>query len=920
MESTPTQNSRTPIEHLRKDVRLLGSILGQVLREQGGPELLEIVERIRRQTIARRTNPTPSHERALREMIDALSLPTTFAVVRAFTIYFHLINIAEEYHRQRTLTVREIQGWPAPRRESIAAAIAGLRAEGIPAEAIAAFIERLDLRPVFTAHPTEARRRSVLQHLRHIAELVAALNASEQTPEVRRRALEALQAEITALWQTEEIRALQPTPLDEVELGLYYFDHSAWQVVPLLYRDLREALDAYAPGVAPAAADRPFLRFGSWMGADRDGNPRVTIETTDRTLRWQRDLVLRRYIEEADALSRELSISTRRVPAGPELLASLDDDLREVPEVCADEDFPPATEPYRRKLRLVTERLRRTLTDAPGAYAASQQLLDDLRLLQHSLERNRGARIAQARVQDLVWRVQVFGFHLAALDIRQESGVHGRVTAHLLREAGVEPRYGELPEPQRVALLARLLDTEPLVARPDEPEAREVYALFAAIGHWQQRFGQDACQTYIVSLTHEPSDVLEVLWLAKEAGLFRARGGVVESRLHVVPLFEQISDLRRCGEILDALLRLPAYRAHVAAWGDVQEVMLGYSDSNKDGGYLAANWALYRAQKILPEVARRHRCTLRIFHGRGGAIGRGGGPTERAIMAQPRDALNGRLKLTEQGEMLFARYANPLIARRHLEQLHHALLRAGLSPSAGADARKIEEWEQALEEMADVAFRTYRALVYDTEAFRSYFAEGTPVAEIARMNVASRPVSRGQAHRIEGLRAIPWVFSWTQTRTNLPGWYGLGSALEAFVATREDGLGRLREMYLGWPFFRSVIDNAQISLGTADSHIARLYAELVPEAMAREQIFGQIHAEYEHTGTMVLRVTEQREILDNTPVLQRSIRLRNPYVDPMHYIQVRLLRERRERPDDALVLEVLLHAVNGIAAGVQTTG
>lgn len=909
---------RVPIEHLREDVRLLGSLLGQVLQEQVGSELLDQVERVRRLAIARRTDPSPDRERALRDVLWSLGVREAGMVIRAFTLYFHLINLAEEHHRLRTLRDREIRGQPAPRAESVASAVAALRSEGVGSRRLAFVLERLDIRPVFTAHPTEARRASVLVHLRAVADLLAALNHPQVTPEERRRAVDSLLAHITALWQTDEVRQRRPTPLDEVQGGLYYLERSAWDAVPILYRDLQEAVEATFPEARGAV--RPFLRFGSWMGADRDGHPLVTVEVTERTLELQRERVLRLYRKEVAALIRELSISTRRVGASRELVESVESDLKQLSELASDPGFPPVTEPYRRKLRTMDERLRRTQLGIAGGYGSPGEFLEDLERLRRSLEANRGSRLARGRLQDLSVRAQAFGFHFAALDLRQESAVHGRVVAHLLRRAGVVEDYLHLSEPERTALLVRLLSGSAALPQPEDPEAVEVVRLFRAIPAWQERFGHEACQTYIVSLTEGPSDVLEVLWLAAQAGMFRICPEGVVSRLHVVPLFERIEELSRCGEVLDGLMRIPVYRAHLAAWGDLQEVMLGYSDSNKDGGFLAANWALHRAQRRLPEVARRHGCQVRLFHGRGGAIGRGGGPTGRAILAQPREALDGRLKLTEQGEVLAARYSNPLIARRHLEQLTAAVLRAALPPSQQPQPDQQQRWEAIMDDLADRSRRAYRSLVYEDPDFPSYFAQATPIEVITRLNMASRPAARGRADRVEHLRAIPWVFSWTQTRANLPGWYGLGSALDGFARTSPSAMAELRAMYAGWPFFRSVVDNAQISLGTADLEVTRLYAELVADEAVRERVYRRIREEFDLTVQRVLEVTGQRQLLDNSPVLQRSVRLRNPYVDPMNYLQVRLLREWQARPEDAEVVELLHHTINGVSAGLQTTG
>ncbi|MDR7416707.1 MAG: phosphoenolpyruvate carboxylase [Armatimonadota bacterium] len=919
---------RTPIDRLRDDVRLLGTVLGQVLTEQGGPSLLELVEGIRQLAIRLRTEYSEEGDRLLRATVESLDPESAFQVVRAFTVYFHLINLAEQNHRLRRLREQEREAYPAPRQESLRAAVAELAGRGIPPERIREAVGRLELYPVFTAHPTEVRRRAVLRHLQHIGEYIAQLDNSDLPPTDRGRVLEALRAETTALWQTDEVRTLRPQPLEEVQTGLYYFAQSVYRAVPILYRDLAEALEAHGvPGPPPW----PVVRFGSWMGGDRDGNPYVDAQTTARTLELHRVLVLRRYLEEAEALRDELTSSTRRAEISGALRASLAADLARFPELEEVVRRYPH-EPYRQKLSCVVERLRHTLEDpqSPLAYSGPEELLEDLQCVQRSLEAHGGVRIARARLLDFLVRVQTFGFHLAKLDIRQESGVHGRLVAHLLRRVGVTEDYEGLAEGEKVALLVQLL-SGPSLATPHreisaEPE-RSTWEVFRRLPEWQARYGPEACGTYIISLTSGPSDVLEVLFLAREAGLVRYdSAGRATSRLDIVPLFERIAELRACGEILEALLRLPCYRAHLHARGDLQEIMLGYSDSNKDGGYLAAEWALYRAQKVIPEVCRRHGCEVRLFHGRGGAIGRGGGPAERAILAMPPEALNGRLKLTEQGEVLFARYANPLIARRHLEQLLHALLRAhGWSPEA-ADPGRLERWEAVMEELAEAALRAYRSLVYETPGFSRYFFEATPIEEIGRLNMASRPVSRREVRRIEDLRAIPWVFSWTQTRTNLPGWYGLGSALAGFADRSPAHLAELQEMYRDWPFFRSVLDNAQISLGTADLRIARLYAENVTDRRLAQEIFGRIRTEYERSVEAVLRITGQRRLLDNAPTLQRLVALRNPYVDPMHYIQAHLLRSLRRALESGDIERaerwrwIVLHAINGIAAGIQTTG
>lgn len=923
---------RIPIERLREDVHLLGTLLGDVLREQGGETLFACVERIRKEAIQVRTQPPPEGRARLTALVRALDLETAFQVVRAFTIYFHLVNTAEENHRLRNLRQRETEEYPAPRYESIAAAIAALRAEGVTAEALRGLLRRLLIKPVFTAHPTEARRRTVLEHLRHIATTVAALDDPRLTPRQRAALQDHLRTEITLLWQTDEVRPAPPSPMHEVRNGLYYFEESLFDVVPRLYRDLEEALATYYPGETFEIP--PFLRFGVWMGGDRDGNPAVTHTVTAEALRLQRQVVLNRYLRDVAELARDLSVSRRRVGVSPELLASIEADVERLGAVGRTLVARNPVEPYRQKLALIGERLRRTLAGEPEGYADPAELLADLTTMRRSLLDHCGRRIADAALADLIWRVRVFGFHLAEMDIRQHSSVHTQALTEIMARMGVVADYASLPEEDRIHLLRQeILNPRPLLpAEPIfSPATNELIATLRTVAHLQREVGLAACHTYIISMTRAASDVLAVQLLAKETGLLQVRpDGSVESRLQIVPLFEEIAELEQCPAILERLLAEPVYRANVRAWGDAQEVMLGYSDSNKDGGYLAANWALYRAQIGLSEVCRRAGVDLTLFHGRGGAIGRGGGPTERAIMAQPPGSLEGRLKFTEQGEVIFARYANPGIAHRHLEQVTNAVLRASLSPTVRtAAAARQPAWVAVMTDMAAVALRAYRQLVYETPEFLSYFLQATPIAEIGQHLIASRPITRGRLDQITDIRAIPWVFAWTQSRHNLPGWYGLGRALAWAAETQPDGLDLLREMYRSWPFFRSIIDNAQISLGTADLEIAALYADLVQDPAVRTRIFSTIAEEFHRTTRMVLAVTGQERLLDRSPILQRSISLRNPYVDPMSHIQVELLRRLRTTPPEVFrqqpdlrerLLFVILHTINGIAAGLQTTG
>jgi phosphoenolpyruvate carboxylase len=701
--------------------------------------------------------------------------------------------------------------------------------------------------------------------------------------------------------------------IDEVQSVIYVLAGTVYDVLPLVYRSIDSAL-------APGSHADPQFRFGSWVGGDRDGNPAVTAEVTRAASRLARTAILRRYRDDIQALGRDLSVSSRLVGCSTELMESLERDRLEL-GVQAVPQW--RDQPYRRKLGLIGERLRRTESAAAGAYASSGQLLHDLELVAGSLDAHGGARVAAGGLRDLRRRVATFGFALAELEIRQHADRHAAAVSELLGVVGV-PSYLALSEADRMRVLEEQLATAEPTGVPAEAlsaSTREVLETFRAVSDIQRLNGPEGAQTCVVSMSRAPSDALAVLLLAREAGL----GDATTSQIDVVPLFETISELRECGQILRAILASPAYRAALRRRNNRQQVMVGYSDSNKDGGYLAATWATYRAQQLLADAAREAGVELIVFHGRGGAVGRGGGPMSRAILARPAAAASPTFKITEQGEVIFARYGSLPIAERHLEQVVHSLLLSA-TRSAGA-AQQPGEWLELLERLADDSRRAYTALVKDHPDFMPFFHASTPFPELATLNLASRPVSRaggGKLPELEDLRAIPWVFSWTQARVNLPGWYGLGSALRAEIS--RDGLARLQAMYMGWPFFRSAMDNAQVSLGTADFATARRYAALAEASLAG--VFDLIEEEYEAAVSAVLQVTQQTELLERSPVLARSIKLRNPYVDALHVAQLALLRrERSLTEDDAasederhLVMDAIHHSINGIAAGLQTTG
>ena len=945
MEDEPRQTAlrRVPIEQLRDDVHFLGSVLGNVLREQHGAALLDLVEDIRLRAIWQRTTTATVSLQPLADSVADLQQEEMFAVARAFSLYFYLINAAEEQHRLRRMRENQRESYPQPRYESIAAAVGRLKGEGVTPAELAPILALLSLRPVFTRHPTEVRRRTLLVFLELLRTCLAERESNRHDLSLERGASEKIHEIVTILAQTDITPWERPTVLGEVDDGLYYFDHVLLDVIPALYHELEDALHANFAD-ADFAVPR-FLTFGSWMGGDRDGNPFVTPRVTEETLRMHRSLILERYTRDLDELWRVLSLSARYTAVSQELLDSIASDRTSLPGagVGAKADL---AEPYRTKIQFMQKRLARTRrryagggAAAAGAYHDPGALLADLQLMRESLVENGGERIANGRLRDVIRRVQVFGFHLVDLDVREHSGVHAATLDEYLAAAGIAPHYSGLDEAAKVALLTRLLSDPATIGFAElavSAAARQAFDTFASIARMQVEVGVEACNTYVISFTEAVSDVLEVALLAKEAGLWQvdSAGRVSDSRLKIVPLLETIEDLRGGREFIHALLSIPIFRAHVACWDDRCEVMLGYSDSNKDGGFLTSTWELYCAQKQVVAACRAHGVTVQLFHGRGGALGRGGGPTNRAIMAQPPDSLAGGMKLTEQGEVIFSRYGRRPVAHRNLEQVIHAMLLARLSPSVLESRASLEpDWEATMAALSQTAFRAYRALIYETPELRTYYQQATPIAYISRMNVGSRPASRKGGDRVEDLRAIPWVFAWTQSRHNVPGWYGVGSALQAYIAADAGNVERLREMYRRWVFFRSLIDNAQLSIGTADMSVARLYAGLVADDAVREKVYTAIADEYQRTREALLQITAQDHLLDSSPVLQRSILLRNPYVDPLHCLQVRMMREWRESfsteaetPLDELpaearrLLEGIFQTINGIAAGVQSTG
>lgn len=912
---------------LSADIHLLGDMLGAAIRRLAGEDAFQLVEEIRGATKQLRNQPSVAEARRLRDRLDELSLADLRTLIRAFSVYFDLINLAEQQARIRAIRLRILTRTSEPMAESPAAALRLMRASGVTADQVAELLGRALISPVFTAHPSEARRRTILEKLHAIGNQLDRTEYMQLLPAERTQAMAAIAEEVETFWLSDTVRSNRPTVLDEVQQGLDIVEGTLLDVVPRVYRTLEAALREVYPERDWTVP--PFLRFGSWIGGDRDGNPNVTHTATAQAIRLQQEMLLQHYLAAVDLLGRQLSHSDRFVTPSAGFLESLQRDVGAMPELLPELNH----EPYRNKCRFIAARLKATLRylqglethwyaeepQIPGAvYMGREQLLADLRLIADDLHRVGAQATAAGHVQDLIRKVEVFGSHLLTLDVRQHSARHEEALEEILRWAGITANYRQLTADERFDCLAReLLETRPLIPThlPFTPETREVVQTFRTIAAVLEQQCPDAVETYIISSTTEPAHLLEVLLFAREARLFQPNEGI--SRLNIVPLFEELRSLRAAAGTLRKLLALPVYRRHLELRGHLQEVMIGYSDSNKETGFLQSAWALYQAQRVVAELGRQAGLTIQIFHGRGGAIGRGGGPANRAILAQPRGTVVGRLRITEQGEMIADRYGHHAIAERHLEQVLNAVLRCSVALD---EDQHDPGWEPILDQLGDRARHHYRGLVYETPEFLQYFEQATPIAEVSQLKIASRPARRTVARGIEQLRAIPWVFSWMQSRHTLPGWYGLGSAVSDWLAAGGD-LQMLQQMYRRWHFWRTLIDNAQMILAKADLTIARLYADLVEDETVATCIFDRIAAEFRRTVTVLCQITGQQELLEKMPVLQRSILQRNPYVDPLSFIQLVLLKRLRAgtEPRDELMTGVL-ESINGIASGLKNTG
>lgn len=894
-------------------------MLGEVLREQEGEAVFETVERIRKCAIRFRRDEDAGARAELESILEHLDHPSALAVVRAFTCFSQLSNIAEDQHHNRRRRLHQIAGSP-PQEGSVALAFSRLAAAQVGESVLREFFRHAQVTPVLTAHPTEVQRRSILDLQDRIAGLLDMRARTELTPEEAREVDLDLARAIHATWQTRMMRVTRLAVEDEIRNGLAYFERTFLKALPRLYAHIEDAL---AQQFGAERYHLPcFMRIGSWIGGDRDGNPFVTREMLLHAIDAQSRLALQFYLKEVYALSRELGLSTRlvRVAAALERLAGDSPDPHR-----RDEPYRRALIGMHARLAAICKELRAAPVAAPGAaapYARASEFVADLEIIEESLRAHRGERLARGRLRYLKRAAEVFGFHLAPLDMRQHSGVHEAVVSELFDKGARRTGYAHLSEAERRRWLSEELATPRLLRSPylDYSEQTQgELAILDAAASIHRRFGAHALPNYVVSRSETVSDLLEALLLAKEAGLLRP-GEPPALDVNVIPLFETIADLRSCAEVMSELFQLPEYRRLLASRDHTQEVMLGYSDSNKDGGFLTASWELYKAEIELVRLFGRHGVRLRLFHGRGGTVGRGGGPSYQAILAQPPGSVAGQIRLTEQGEVIGAKYSDPEIGYRNLETLVGATLEATLLARSAAED-EFQAWHPTMEHLSQTAHGAYRALVYDTPEFFRYFREATPIAELSQLNIGSRPASRKKSERIEDLRAIPWVFSWSLSRAMLPAWYGFGSAVEAYVnRDGEAGLSALRRMHGSWPFLQALLSNMDMVLAKSDMGIASRYAELVRDKQLGRQIFDCIHDEWQRTIRWLFAITGQKQLLETNPSLARSLANRRPYIDPLNHLQVSLLRRYRAGDTDERAKRALQITINGIASGLRNSG
>ncbi len=911
---------------LRRDVRFLGNVLGEVLVHQGGTELLDIVEKIREMSKSLRANYVTDLFNDFKQTIKTLDSDNRHQVIRAFAIYFQLVNIAEQNHRIRRKRDYERSAGEEIQPGSVESIILELKKQQIPHHEVEEMIGGISLELVMTAHPTEAMRRAILDIHQRIAKDMMQLDNPTLTYKERKQLKERLLNEVLTLWQTDELRERKPTVIDEVRNGLFYFDETLFDVLPEVYEELERCLDKYYPEVSWHVPI--FLKFGSWIGGDRDGNPSVTSSITWETLTIHRRVALDKYIEILTDWKALFSFSTSIITITDEFADSIKIDQEhldtKLPSIWRNDN-----EPYRVKITYMIEKLKNTgiskIKDPNEQYTSPLEFKNDLEIFDRSLRHHFADYAADEYAKKLIRQVELFGFHMSALDIRQHSKEHEMALVEVFAKMGIVKDYAALAENEKIELLHGLLNDPRPFTSPYEDyseETKECLDVYRTVFAAKKEFGEDCINSYLISMTQGVSDILEVAVLAKESGLYRKEpNGIM---LQAVPLFETIDDLHAAPQIIRELFSLPAYREMLKDFNDVHEIMLGYSDSNKDGGAITANWELRVALKEITEAADEFGVKIKFFHGRGGALGRGGMPLNRSILAQPASTIGGGIKITEQGEVISSRYSMQGIAYRSLEQATSALIQAALAARTSVSDEFEEAWEEVARGISIAAQTKYQDLIFRDPDFLTFFKESTPLPEIGELNIGSRPSKRKNSDKFEDLRAIPWVFSWTQSRYLMPAWYAAGTGLQSYYQDKEENLQTLKDMYEHWSFFQQMIDSLQMALAKADLLIAKEYSMMIKDEKIQNRIFGYIEQEFKLTSDLILKITGQDEILDNVPVIQESIRLRNPYVDPLSYLQVHILSElrslREEDQDDINLLREVLLTINGIASGLRNTG
>ena len=906
---------------LYQDVGMLDGMLNEIIVCLEGREFADTLERIRQKAKALRDNHSEENYHVLKNEIDALDDATRKKVIRAFTVFLFLFNIAEQNFRvriRRRYQLDESDTQPF----SIEDTVKSLKDRKVDESVVSEILDTVSLELTTTAHPTESTKRTILDIQRRIVEALRKLEQQLLTNRERITLRETLFNEIAILWQTDELRRHKPTVYDEVETGLYYFDQTLFEVLPEIHRELEMNLSEQYPEKKWRVPN--FLSFGTWIGGDRDGNPFVTHDVTWGTMLKQRELVIKKYIAVLQDLTHRYTHTTSRMTVNENFVARLNE--MEEKYLTPETKWSKKGEVYRRYFVVIIERVSQVGKSEIG-YKTAEELLDDLFFVQKSLRKHHPAKHELKTIQKIIRQVQLFGFHLATMDIRNHSSEHESAVSEILQKVGLAANYAGMIESEKVELLSSILQDPRHVLLSIEdytPETQEMICVFQTIKRIHDEFGMRAIEVYLISMFKSPSDLLEVLLLAKEANLYRLHAnGTVESYLNVAPLFETIDDLTAASGIMEKVFNMPLYRHHLQMLGNRQEIMFGYSDSSKDGGTLTASWKLFKAQIEIHKMALHHGVDLKFFHGRGGSLGRGGGPLNRSLTSQPAETIDVGLKITEQGEVLSFRYLIEDIAYRSLEQAVAALLQIAEKVHTNTDIEALRKkvWEDAYERIAAISHKKYRSLVFDDPEFINYFYEATPLNEIGGLNIGSRPISRKNSRGFEHLRAIPWVFSWAQCRQMLPAWFAAGTGLAAFANEKPENLALMQEMYAEWPFFRNTIDNLQLALLKADMLAASEYVTLVKNQEAANRIFDSIKEEYAKTEKIALQISGDKELYAQDENLRKSTLERNPYIEVLNFLQVDLINKLRaaDKPDAELTEQALL-TINGISVGIRSTG